>query len=76
MINFDSILKWSSTALLIFGDMLTSLDIYPANVVLSFAGNVGWLIAGIRMREASLWVVSLALLVIYLLGLIYTVTGV
>ena len=71
--NFDYVLKWSSTALLIFGAVLTSFNIYPANVVLSFAGNVGWLIAGIKMREASLWVVSLALIVIYLFGLFYSI---
>lgn len=72
--DFDWWLKWGSTALLIVGSVFTSFNIYPINVVASFAGNAGWAWAGWRMREPSLWVVSVVLLVIYLTGLVYSTT--
>jgi len=72
--KFDTILKWSSTILLIVASILSSLNLFPYNVVLAFAGNAGWCWAGVRMKEASLWVVSLALLIIYFLGILYSKT--
>jgi hypothetical protein len=71
-LDFDFWLKWISTGFLIIGSILTSLNIYPFNIVASFIGNAGWLWAGIRMREPSLWVVSLFLLLVYLGGLFYS----
>ena len=67
-INFDFVLKWGSTLLLIVGSILSSLNIYPLNVVFSFVGNCGWMWAGFRMKEPSLWVVSLFLLIVYMCG--------
>ena len=69
--NFLWWLKWTSTVLLILGSVLTSINIYPLNVLFSFMGNAGWMWAGFRMREPSLWVVSLFLLIVYALGLVY-----
>ena len=59
MWSFDNALKWGSTGLLIVASCLTSLNIYPINIVFSFLGNAGWMWAGWRMKEPSLWVVSL-----------------
>ena len=70
--TFDFWLKWTSTALLIVASILSSLNLYPYNVMLAFAGNVGWAWAGIRMKEPSLWVVSVALLCVYLGGIFYS----
>ena len=72
--NFDFWLKWISTGLLIAASILSSLNLYPFNVMLAFAGNVGWCWAGVRMKEPSLWVVSLSLLVVYLFGIFYSTT--
>ena len=69
--DFDWWLRWISTALLIVGSMLTSTNIYPLNVVFSFLGNVGWMVAGYRMKEPSLWAVSLFLVVIYFYGIAF-----
>jgi hypothetical protein len=74
MRSFDWWLKWASTALLILGSILTSINLYPINIMFSFAGNAGWAWAGWRMREPSLWVVSLFLLIVYGLGLAYSHT--
>lgn len=75
MRTFDWWLKWGSTALLIAGSILASVNLYPLNIVFSFAGNMGWAWAGWRMREPSLWVVSVFLLIVYGLGLIYSHTS-
>ena len=71
--NFDFWLKWVSTGLLICGSILSSLNMYPFNVMFAFAGNTGWFWAGIRMKEPSLWVVSLSLLFVYMFGIYYSV---
>jgi hypothetical protein len=70
--DFDWYLQWASTALLIAGALTTSADIIPLNKMLSFAGNVGWMWAGLRLKMASLWVVSAVLLLIYTGGIIYS----
>jgi hypothetical protein len=70
--SFDWWLKWGSTTFLIFASVLTSANIYPVNLIFSFLGNFGWMWAGWRMREPSLWVVSLFLLAVYLGGLLYS----
>jgi len=66
--TFDWWLKWISTVILIAGAILTSLDISPLNKWLSFVGNFGWLIVGYIWKEWSLFVISLVLTVIYILG--------
>jgi hypothetical protein len=71
-LDFDFWLKWISTGFLIVGSILASINLYPYNILASFIGNAGWLVAGIRMREPSLWVVSLFLLLVYLGGLFYS----
>jgi len=73
-LDFDFWLKWISTGFLIVGSILASINLYPYNILASFIGNAGWLVAGIRMREPSLWVVSLFLLLVYLGGLFYSGT--
>jgi hypothetical protein len=71
-LDFDFWLKWISTGFLIVGSILASINLYPYNILASFICNAGWLVAGIRMREPSLWVVSLFLLLVYLGGLFYS----
>lgn len=62
--------KWGSTVLLILGAVLTSFNIFPINVVVSLLGNLGWTYAGFKMKEPSLWSVSIILTSIYLFGVL------
>lgn len=62
-------IKWISTVVLIGGALLTSFDITPWNKWLSFVGNFGWLIVGYMWREWSLFVISLVLTFIYIVGI-------
>ena len=70
-LNFDDFLKWSSTFALVLGAILASMNAYPYNIIVAFLGNVGWFWAAWRMKEPSLWSVSLFLLVVYVAGIIH-----
>lgn len=63
-------LKWSATATTIVGAILTSMNLFPWNVVAFNVGSVLWILFAIRIRENSLIVVNAALLLIYMMGLV------
>ena len=62
--------EWGSTLVLLVGAALTSLNIYPMNVFLSLAGNLGWLVVSVMWRKPSLIVIQLVISCIYVAGLI------
>lgn len=62
--------KWLGTTFTILGALFTTLGLDPVNVYAFNLGAVLWLIAAIRMREASLIAVNAALLAIYFVGFI------
>ena len=62
--------EWVSTFILLAGAALTSLNIYPMNVFLSLAGNLGWLVVSLMWRKPSLIVIQLVISFIYVAGLI------
>ena len=66
----EFIFEWGSTIILLCGAALTSLNIYPMNVFLSLAGNLGWLVVSVMWRKPSLIVIQLVITVIYVAGLI------
>ena len=58
--------EWSITAILIAGAVLTSLNIYPANIWFLFAANLGWAVQAIMWRKWSLLTVQTVITIIYL----------
>lgn len=68
-----SILKWSGTILCLIGIALTSLNIYPLNIVFGFVGSGLWTLAGVLQRDLPLILVELVATVMYLAGIIYGV---
>ena len=78
MINFlrnktwDFWFEWGCTFVLIIGVALTSYNIYPLNIWLSFLGNLGWMVLGYMWRKWSLFIVELIIVVIYIGGLYNT----
>ena len=62
-------IEWSSTIILITGVLLTSLNVYPANLVFNFIGNLGWFVIGFLWRKYSLIVVQTVILAIYFGGI-------
>ncbi len=67
--RLDFWIEWSSTVVLITGVLLTSLNIYPANLVFNFFGNLGWFVIGFMWRKYSLIVVQTVILIIYFSGI-------
>ena len=65
-----SAFKWLGTTFTILGALFTTLGLDPVNVYAFNLGAVLWLIAAIRMREASLIAVNAALLAIYFVGFV------
>ena len=68
-----TILKWFSTAVLIAGAIMTSLNVYPLNVLLNVVGGILWTTAGVLMRDKPLITVNATLTLIYGLGAIYAI---
>ena len=61
--------EWTCTVVLILGVALTSFNIYPLNIWISFLGNLGWMILGYMWRKWSLFIVELIIVAIYLVGI-------
>lgn len=68
--TLNDILKWVAAAITLIGAVLTSLNIYPLNVIAFNIGSVLWLIFAIRIKEPSLIVVNSGLLLVYIAGLV------
>ena len=47
-------LKWSSTALILIGILLTNLNFYPLNIFSHGLGAIGWSIAGYLSKDKEL----------------------
>lgn len=63
-------IEWTSTIVLIVGVLLTSLNVYPLNLVFNFLGNLGWFAIGFLWRKWSLILVQTIILIIYFGGLL------
>ena len=48
--------KWASTALILSGILLTSINLYPLNIFLHSAGSVRWTIVGYVNKDRALMV--------------------
>ena len=47
-------LKWFSTALVLFGILLTNLNYYPLNIFSHGLGAIGWGMAGFIAKDRAL----------------------
>jgi hypothetical protein len=62
--------KWVGTAATIVGALATAGGFDPVNIIAFNVGAVFWLLASIRMKDATLMSVNAGLLGIYTLGAI------
>jgi hypothetical protein len=67
--NWEFWFEWLCTIILIVGVALTSYNVYPLNIWLSFLGNLGWMVLGYIWRKWSLFVVELIITIIYIAGI-------
>ena len=63
-------MEWGSTALLLVGVALTSFNIYPLNLCVCLAANVGWTVMGILWKKWSLLIVQAVVSAIYIFGMV------
>ena len=62
------LIKWAGTTLCLIGILLTSLNIYPINVVFGLVGSGFWTYAGIYQNDQPLILVEAVAVLFYLLG--------
>jgi len=72
--KLDFVLKWTACAVTLSGALMTALRVDPLNIYLLNLGSFLYLIWAIRIRELNLIVINAALLIIYVIGLVYTQT--
>lgn len=63
------LIKWAGTVLCLVGILLTSLNIYPINVVFGLVGSCFWTLAGIYQKDIPLLLVEAVAALFYLVGL-------
>lgn len=64
--------EWICTIVLLAGVVLTSFNIYPANIWFLLVGNFGWIALGWLWRKWSLIILQTIITLIYIAGLIKT----
>jgi hypothetical protein len=67
-------IKWVASVLIIFGMMMTSLDVsfFPTNLYFHLIGVSGWFIVGFLWHDRSLIVVNAIAMVIFTMGILKT----
>jgi len=63
-------LKWWGTGLCLVGIALTSINIYPLNIVFGFIGSGLWTLAGYLQRDTPLFLVEFVATIMYAFGII------
>ena len=62
-------IRWGGTFLCLVGIALTSLNIYPLNLLFGFVGSFLWTVQGYIYKDKALVVVELVAVLMYLVGL-------
>jgi hypothetical protein len=63
-------IRWSGTVLCLIGIALTSLNIYPLNLLFGLVGSFLWTVQGYLYKDNALLIVELVATIIYIAGLI------
>lgn len=67
-------IRWGGTILCLIGIALTSLNIYPLNLLFGLVGSFLWTFQGYLYKDNALVVVELVAVVMYLAGILKYVT--
>lgn len=62
-------IKWTSSFFLIIAMMMTSANIFPANLYVALVGMTGWLIVGVLWHDRALIVLNAVSVGIYGIGI-------
>lgn len=62
--------KWAGTILCLIGIGLTSINIYPLNLLFGLTGSFFWTVVGIYTKDHALFVVEAVAVAMYLGGIL------
>ena len=62
-------MKWLGTGLCLIGIALTSLNIYPLNLLFGLVGSFLWTVEGYVAKDYALFTVELVAVLMYLVGI-------
>lgn len=62
-------IRWGGTILCLIGIALTSLNVYPLNLVFGLVGSFLWTVQGYLYKDNALIMVELVAVLMYLAGL-------
>ena len=68
--------KWCSSLLVLIGMLLTSVDIYPYNLVFHLFGVMGWSVVGLLWHDRALILLNGIATFIFALGLLRHYMGI
>lgn len=63
-------MKWTGTILCLIGIGMTSLNIYPLNLLFGLIGSFLWTVVGLSAKDHALFVVEAVAVAMYLGGII------
>lgn len=66
----NGIIKWTATVFTVLGAVAVAQGIDPLNIYLFNLGSILWVWWAVRVRESSIIVVNVAMLMIYVYGFI------
>ena len=64
-----NVIKWVSSLLIILSMILTSANIYPANLLIAVLPTIGWIYISFVWKDKALIAMNFTALTIYLLGI-------
>lgn len=64
------LMRWLGTALCLIGIALTSLNVFPINLVFGFTGSLLWSVVGIQQKDYALFIVEFVAVLMYFYGMI------
>lgn len=63
-------MKWTGTVLCLIGIGLTSLNIFPLNLIFGFTGSLLWSVVGIQQKDYALFIVEFVAVLMYFYGIV------
>lgn len=63
-------MRWAGTVAYLIGMLLTSLNVYPANLFFGVLGASMWMVVGLQWKDKALIAVEFASAAIYAFGVL------
>ena len=64
-----NVIKWTGSIIIIVSMILTSANIYPANLFIAVLPTIGWIYISFAWKDKALIAMNFTALTIYLLGI-------